>query len=141
MSNAKIVLHLGIAGGFREFGDMTEGEQKTVKRVHEMRDISVAIGSETPCGAIAFSRSGGASYAAAGNVDSHAALTALQDARFGGVGSNITLAVSVPDNRAPGALPQDVLDALGEFGTTMVLLIGDDRSVVVATVSEAEVAA
>ncbi len=128
-------LHLSTAGSIT-FGEMHEGEQKTVKKVHELRDASVVIGSETPCGAIVFARADGTSFGASSNVDENAALIALNMAREAGYTNNVTLAVSIQDNTARNPLSEDVLQALSEFGPATVLLVGDDRSVVIATLTD-----
>lgn len=139
MSSAKFVSLLGIAGSFRTYGEMHEGEQKTVKLVHELRDASRMIGAEPLCGAIVFTH-GGDKYGAAGNVDSHAVITALEDARSAGANSIASVAISVPDNRVHNPLPEDALQALSELGEVTVLLVGDDRSVLIGTVKSSAAA-
>jgi hypothetical protein len=127
--------HLSTAGSIT-FRDMHEGEQKTVKSVHELRDASIAIGSAAPCGAIVVAREDGTSFGASSNVDENAALIALNMAREAGYTNNVTLAISIQDNTARNPLSEDVLQALSEFGPATVLLVGDDRSVVIATLTD-----
>jgi hypothetical protein len=141
MSKSSLVLHLGTVGGIRTFHEMHEGEQRVVKLVHELRDASVIIGGESPAGAVVFERGSSHRVGVAGNVDEHVVITALNDARLAGITSDITVAVSVENNRSSAALPDSVVEALSEFGSVTVLLVGDDRSVAIATVGNNAVAA
>lgn len=134
MSKANFVSLAGIAGGFRTFAEMHEGEQQTVRRVHEMRDASGMIGADPLCGAFVFTKDG-AKFGAAGNVDSHAVITAIDDARTSGANRISSVFISVPDNRVANPLPEDALNAVAELGDeVMVLLVGDDRSVLIGKV-------
>ncbi|MBS2003054.1 MAG: hypothetical protein JST44_16190 [Cyanobacteria bacterium SZAS LIN-5] len=138
MNKANFVT-LAVTGALRSFNEMHEGEQKVVKLVHELRDASEMIGAEPVCGAIVFTRDG-SKYGAAGNTDSHAVITALEDARSAGANSIASVVISVPDNRVHAPLPEDALAALAEFGEVTVLLVGDDRSVLIGTVKASAVA-
>ncbi len=129
MSKTNIVTTIG---GSINFGDMHEGEQRVVKKVHEMRDASKMIGADPICGAFVYG-SDGRGFGAAGNADAHPIITALEDARMAGATVK-SIAVSVPDNRVHNPLPADVLDALADFDGMKVLLVGDDRSVVIGEV-------
>lgn len=132
MSKTNIVSRAAEAGGFREFRDLHEGEQSVVKKVLELRDASKMIGADPICGAYVFG-SDGRAFGAAGNVDAHPVITALEDARM--VGATVkSIAVSVPDNRVSNPLPAEVLDALEGYDGMFVLLVGDDRSVVIGEV-------
>jgi hypothetical protein len=137
MSKSSIVLHLLTPGGVKIFSDMHEGEQQLVNVVHELLDTSIAIGAESPCGALVISLGDGLRFSAAGKLDEHAAVVALNAARSAGITSNITLAFSVKNNLSCTSVPDEVLEALYAFGPATVFLVGDDRSVVIATTGEA----
>ncbi len=123
--------------GAMTFGEMHEGEQKTVKTVHALRDASIVSGSVAPCGAFVVARDNdGASFGASTNLDENAAVTAISKAREAGVTSNVTLVVSVQTNTVPNPLSDEVLKALAVFGRATVLLVGDDKSVVIATLTD-----
>lgn len=140
MTKSNFVSLAGIAGGFRMFHEMHEGEQQLVKRVHEMRDASRMIGADPLCGAFVVTTSG-SKYGAAGNIDSHAVITAIDDARRAGANHISSVVVSVPDNCVANPLPEDALRAISELGPEVtVLLVGDDRSVLIGTVKVSAVA-
>ncbi len=133
MSKANFVSLAGVVGGYRMFHEMHEGEQSVVKRVHELRDASRMIGADPLCGAVVVTHSG-SKFGAAGNVDVHPVITALDDARVCGANSVASVVISVPDNRVHNPLPEDVLQALLESGVELVLLVGDDRSVLMGNI-------
>lgn len=138
MTKSSIVLHLSTPGGFKTFRELNEAEQQLVNRIHELRDISSLVGAESPSGALVICRREGMRFGVASNFDEHCAVVALNDARMAGVTSDITLAFSVKNNTSEASVPDEVLEALSYFGPCTVLLVGDDRSVSIATTGEAE---
>lgn len=140
MTQPSIVLHLSTPGGFKTFAQMSEAEQQLVNRVHELRSVSSMIGAESPCGALVICRRERIRICVAGTPAEHPAVAALDDARMAGVTSDITLAFSVENNRSRDSIPDEVLEALSDFGPTTVLLVGDDRSIAIATTNEATAA-
>lgn len=134
MSKKVNIILTAIQGGFMQFHEQHEGEQRLVKRVLELSTCSAACGASTPNGAIVYGS--GNSVGFSGNLDAHSAVLALNDAVANGNTRNVTLAVTVADNRAHAPLPDDVLEALVNFDNVTVLLVGPDRSVVVAKASE-----
>lgn len=110
-----------------------------INRVLELLPLSEMIGCDPPCAALVFSQD--QSVSVIGNVDAHPALTALYDANLIGLTENIVLVVSVSDSHAEDALPSEVLNALYAIGTTKIVLVGADRSVVLASVSDSATSA
>jgi hypothetical protein len=119
----------------KSFRDMHEGEQATVKDVHEARDLSSMVGADKPCGAIMFNRDGGDKFRAASGQKIPAGISVINSAKDAGW-TRVTLAISVADNMIANPVDDEVLAALAQFDDVTVLLVGDDRSVVIATLSK-----
>lgn len=121
----------------QDFRSMHQGEQQTVKDVHEIRDISGSIGgADKPCGAIMINRdAGNQKFRAATGKTVRAEMQVIADAKKEGW-TRVTLVVSVPDNMVANPVDAEVIEALSQFDDVTVLLVGDDRSVVIATLTK-----
>lgn len=136
MTKPSLVLHLSTPGGFRTFAEMNEAEQRFVERIHALREISSSISDGPPCGALLFRRHDRSRFMSVSSLGEHAAVTILKTARMFDVTTDIILAFSVEDNRSLDSVPDEVLEALSDFGPTTLYLVGDDRSIAIATTGE-----